>query len=285
MPVAEHGQGWGRLTVMSVNVRGFSRRRDGINSWEHRAALNVATIRRSAPDVIGVQELRPESLATYRAQLPGYACVIGPGAGRPAAPEFNAILFDPARLQVLETGGFWLSETPDRFSSAWRARIARSANWVLFSTPDAVPFLHLNTHLDHLSGLARLRGSDLLVRRITALRDGDDLPTVVTGDFNCRPGSAPYRRFADAGFRDTALAAGGHERETGTFHAFHGFRHAVLNRVDALRGARRIDWILVAGGRQRLRVEDHAVVRDHDAATGMFPSDHYPVLSTLAVSG
>lgn len=274
---------------MSFNVRGFSRRCDGINSWEHRAALNVATIRRRAPDVIGVQELRAESLATYRAQLPEYACVIGPGAGRPTSLEFNAILFDPARLDVLETGGFWLSETPDRFSSAWRARIARSANWVRFSTPEAVPFLHLNTHLDHLSDLARAQGSDLIVRRIAALRDGGDLPAVVTGDFNCRPGSAPYRRFVDAGFLDTALAAGGHEPETGTFHAFHGVRHALLNRMDAVcraRAARRLDWILLASGRQqRLRVDDHAVVRDRDTSTGMFPSDHYPVLSTLAVTG
>ncbi len=56
------------LRVMSFNIRGFSRRRDGINRWENRAALNVATIKRYAPDLIGLQELRPESLASSKPQ-------------------------------------------------------------------------------------------------------------------------------------------------------------------------------------------------------------------------
>ena len=71
----------GLLRVMSFNIRGFSRRSDGINSWENRAALNVATIKRYAPDLIGLQELQAESLATYREKLPEYAHILGPGAG------------------------------------------------------------------------------------------------------------------------------------------------------------------------------------------------------------
>jgi exonuclease III len=71
----------GLLRVMSFNIRGFSRRGDGINSWENRAALNVATIKRYAPDLIGLQELRAEGLATYREKLPEYAHILGPGAG------------------------------------------------------------------------------------------------------------------------------------------------------------------------------------------------------------
>jgi hypothetical protein len=43
----------GLLRVMSFNIRGLSRRGDGIHRWENRAALNVATIKRCAPDLIG----------------------------------------------------------------------------------------------------------------------------------------------------------------------------------------------------------------------------------------
>ena len=43
--------------------------------------MNVATVKRYAPDLIGLQELRAESLATYREKLPGYAYILGPGAG------------------------------------------------------------------------------------------------------------------------------------------------------------------------------------------------------------
>lgn len=278
-----------RLTVMTFNIRGFSRRRDGANSWEHRAALNVRTIRRHAPDVLGVQELRTESLATYRRELPGYACLLGPAAGNGAPGEFTAILYDPARLELLGTGGFWLSETPDRRSASWRTRVVRAANWARFRTPQGLSFLHLNTHLDHLSGLARVRGGELVLRRVAALRADGDLPVVVTGDFNCRPGSVPYRLFTDDGFQDTAVAAGsGRDTGPGTFHAFHGARRVLLDTLDSVRRARaprRLDWILLAGGRARLRAVGHTVLRDRDPATGTYPSDHYPVLAALTAGG
>ena len=275
------------LRVMSFNIRGFSRRRDGINRWENRAALNVATIKRYAPDLIGLQELRDESLATYREKLSGYAHILGPRAGNKAPHEFNAIFFDPTRLEVLDSGGFWLSETPDRYSSAWRTRVVRSATWAKFGSPSAgLSFLHLNTHLDHLSGLARAKGSELILHKLMELQEKDGLPTIVTGDFNCLPGSFPYRSFVENGFEDTYLTAGNEDGEDATtFHAFKGLRYLLRRCGDWVRhGLRpcRIDWILIENGRQRLRTEAHEILRDHDAKSALYPSDHYPILATLA---
>ena len=279
----------GLLRVMSFNIRGFSRRGDGINRWENRAALNVATIKRYAPDLVGFQELQDESLATYREKLPEYAHILGPGAGNKAPHEFNAIFFDPTRLEVLDSGGFWLSETSNRYSSAWRTRVVRSANWAKFWSPSAgLSFLHLNTHLDHVSSLARAKGSELILRRIPELQE-DGLPAVVTGDFNCLPESFPYRSFVENGFEDTFLAAGNEDDEDArTFHAFKGLRYFLLrcgDRVRHLRKPRRIDWILLKNGRQRLRTEEHAILRDRDEKSAIYPSDHYPILATIAPVG
>jgi endonuclease/exonuclease/phosphatase family metal-dependent hydrolase len=277
------------LRVMSFNIRGFSRRRDGINRWENRAALNVATIKRYAPDLIGLQELRPESLGTYREKLSGYAHILGPRAGNRKPHEFNAIFFDPTRLTVLDSDGFWLSETPDRYSSAWRTRVVRSANWVIFRDPSAgLSFLHLNTHLDHVSGLARAKGSKLILRKIMELQE-DGLPVVVTGDFNCLPQSLPYRSFVENGFEDTFLAAGNEDGEDArTYHAFKGLRYFLLCCGDRVRHGRkpcRIDWILLKNGQQCLRTETHEILRDCDAKPTIYPSDHYPILATLAPVG
>jgi len=277
------------LRVMSFNIRGFSRRGDRINSWENRAALNVATIKRYAPDLIGLQELRAESLATYREKLPEYAPILGPAAGNKAPHEFNAIFFDPTRLTVLDSGGFWLSETPNRYSASWGTRVVRSANWARFGSPSAdLSFLHLNTHLDHASSLARREGSRLILRKIAELQQ-DGLPAVVTGDFNCRPGSFPYQSFVENGFEDTFLAAGNvDDEDAGTFHAFKGLRYSLLRYGDRVRHGRkprRIDWILLKNGRQRLRTEAHAILRHCDARSAIYPSDHYPMLATLAPAG
>src|SRR5918912_1267365 len=105
---------------MTFNVRGAFHRGDGINAWDKRSALNVETIKRHAPGLIGFQELQSGNLDTYRERLPEYSYVLGLRAGNLAPYEFNAIFFDPKRLEMLDSGGFWLSTTPERYSSSWQ---------------------------------------------------------------------------------------------------------------------------------------------------------------------
>lgn len=272
------------LVVMSFNIRGAFHWADGINSWPNRAPLNVATIARWSPDLIGFQELQDGNLQIYRERLAGYEHVLGPKAGNRNPYEFNAIFYDPARLDLLEHGGFWLSLTPERYSSSWRARVVRSANWARFACPRrGTSFLHLNTHLDHISRRARLNGIKLILEKIAEIQEDKDSPVLLTGDFNCSPGSPPYRVFAQAGFEDTFLAAGGEDRAdySATFHGFGGWRKLVARYGSTLRrGAGRIDWILLRAP-ECVRVRSHLIGRDQDEVLGIYPSDHYPILAEL----
>ena len=259
------------IRVMSFNVRGSSQDARKKNAWRNRAALNVATIERHAPDVIGLQEAQRGNLDVYRKRLPRYAHIHGPRYG-------NTILFDPERLEPLDSGGFWLSETPEKYSKSWLTRVARSATWALFRVLETgLSFLHLNTHLDHVSALARREASKLIVRRVVEIseRTSIDPPTVVTGDFNSRPGNPVHRTFTESGFVDTYLAAG-NEEGANTYHAFRG---ASYRDAHPRRGPRRIDWILLKDPKGRLRLKSHRII--HDENDGLFPSDHYPILVEL----
>ena len=274
------------IRVMSFNIRGAFRDNLKTNAWRNRAALNVATIERAAPDLIGLQECQRGNLKAYGKKLPRYFLLRGPRYGNLVHRDHNAILFDQERLNLLDSGGFWLSKTPGKYSRGWQARVARSVNWAVFGLPGTtLSFLHLNTHLDHKSGLARREGSKLILRRVQRLADGlgDAPPIVVTGDFNSRPGNPTYENFAAAGFVDTFLAAGNEDtQEANTFHAFEGprFRDAHPGR-----GPRRLDWILLKDPRNRLRTEAHRIVRDGDEISGLYPSDHYPIVADLALTG
>ncbi len=165
-------------------------------------------------------------------------------------------------------------------------RVVRSANWALFEILDTeLSFLHLNTHLDYKSGLARREGSKLIIEKAEELseRFGGTPPTIVTGDFNCRPGNPTYQNFAEAGFVDTFLAADNEDAENAnTFHAFEGAR---FRDAHPERGPRRLDWVLLKDPHHRLRVGSHRIVRDGDERSGLYPSDHYPVLAELALTG
>lgn len=258
------------LRVMSFNIRGAVHP-DGANAWPARAALNVATIRRHAPDLIGFQEAQQGNLETYRAALPEYQIRQGPRYDNAEPHGYAAIAWRPERLAIAASGGCWLSRTPERFSADWDTACVRVAHWASFRpAAGGAEFLHLNTHLDHVSEPARVEGAALILRQLAGLAPAD-LPVIITGDFNCRPGSPAYRLFTDAGFADAHLAAGGSDRG---IHTFHGFKGAGFVPWDD-GGPGRIDWVLTRG----LAARSCAIGRDE--APPLYPSDHYPIVAEL----
>ena len=258
------------LRVMSFNVRG-ARAADGLNEWRFRAALNVETIQRYHPDLIGFQEHQHGNFETYKSLLSGYEWQLGPGYSSQSNPEHNACYWRPQRLKHLESGGFYLSKTPAVFSGDWNTACIRCAAWSRFELPASrIQFIHLNTHLDHVSELARVEGSKIIVKELSHIAK-DSTPVLITGDFNCEPGSDAYRVFTASGFVDTFLETGNRDGpEAATFHEFGG---------PACTDGGRIDWILTRHGRQTITIKSHAIIRD--AHPPVYPSDHYPIITDL----
>lgn len=263
---------------MTFNVRG-SYHHDGENAWRRRAALNVRAIARQGPDLIGFQELQEGNARFYDRELAGYERVLGYPYENHPPHAHNAIYWDPGRLEMLDAGGFWLSETPDRFSGSWETAQIRSANWVRFRPVFGGPeFLHINTHLDHISERARVEGSALILEWLDG-PEATGAPALLTGDFNCEPHSKARDVFARAGFVDVHLTAG--HAPAKTFHAFRGegFRGRDQSKEH------RIDWVLLRDGSrgERWSVEGYSIVRE--AEPPLYPSDHYPVVADLALEG
>lgn len=273
--------------VMSFNIRGASDTHDGANGWSKRAALNVATIRKYAPDLIGFQELQRGNLDVYDAELTDYQYVLGNEAS--GGTEHPSIFWKPATFDLLDSGSFWVSETPDVYSGSWDTDCIRAATWVrLRERASGKTLLHMNTHLDHISNWARTEGCRLLLRQINALRG--ELPAILTGDFNCNACEPPaageadradanYRFLLEQGFVDTFLAAGNHDSvTTNTFHGFAGDAFVPIPAGSVVR----IDWILTLDGAERLETRSASIVRDH--AAPLYPSDHTPIVADLAFS-
>ncbi len=256
---------------MSFNVRG-ARRSDGKNAWDKRASLNVDVIRRWAPDLIGFQEFQRGNQETYERELSGYESILGPKYENRKPHAFNAIFWDAGRLELLESGGFWLSETPDEFSGAWDTAQKRSANWLHFRLlPEDREFIHLNTHLDHKSAPARQKGTKLIVEKLDAM---DGAPKIVTGDFNAEPGKLAHETFSEAGFEEAHVQAGNPRAKT--FHRFQG------ESFSPKKSGRewRMDWVFLRDGDGgSWDVNSCDIIRDCDPP--VFPSDHYPVVVRL----
>ena len=260
--------------AMTFNIRG-SYHRDGKNAWRRRADLCARIIKTYAPDLIGFQEFQKGNWRFYDTHLPEYECSLGPEYENYPPRSHNAIYWNPERLQLLDSGGFWLSETLEVFSGSWGTHQKRSANWAKFRIiPSGVEFWHLNTHLDHKSAAARRQGARLIVRQLNELT-GKELPVLVTGDFNAEPGSPVHRIFTDAGFGDAHLLAG--NPPTRTFHKFQG--EQFVPRRPEREG--RLDWVLWRDGSSVVRRNDISCHLVRDAEPPVYPSDHYPILASL----
>ncbi|TAK72941.1 MAG: hypothetical protein EPO22_00165 [Dehalococcoidia bacterium] len=209
------------LRVMTFNVRGFYHPDDGANEWVHREALNVETIRDAAPQLIGMQEVQTGNLKAYQRLLPRYHWLAWPEYGNQKPLEWPAMYWDSRDVTPIDSGGFWLSETPERYSASWDTDCIRSAAWIKYRhEATGATVVHLNTHLDHISELARIEGSRLILDRLRDLQ-ADGSAAIVTADFNARPASATHQLWLDAGFADAHLAAGHDDRPESTF-TYHG---------------------------------------------------------------
>lgn len=242
---------------------------DGPNAWPQRREHVLALARYHEWDVFGTQEGLPEQIRDLET-LAGFERI---GVGRDDGAERGehaAIFVRRARFEVLRSGTFWLSETPDQPSKGWDGRCChRIVTWVALrdrQAPGSAPFYVFNTHFDHEGVVARRESAKLLLARRAAIAGG--APTLVIGDFNSAPDSEPVailrRELLDA--RETSRTPP--YGPAGTFNGFH---------IDAPLPAReRIDHIFHTRGIDVLKWGALT-----DSYGGRYPSDHLPVEALL----
>jgi endonuclease/exonuclease/phosphatase family metal-dependent hydrolase len=247
------------LRVASFNVRN-GRAFDGWRSWPFRAGDAAAAVAALDADVVGLQEVFAFQLRGLRRRLP-HLRAVGRGRNDGRRGEHCPLLWDPAAVRLTASATRWYGDEPDRPGATMPgARFPRIATVCRLEVPalGGAEVQLASTHLDAASAEHRLRSAEQLVGWLDP-----DLPTVVLGDLNARPGDPPLARLAEAGLRQALPEGAG-----GTEHAFSG-------RTDG----KRIDHILVSG---HLEVVDARVA--HPRPRGRLPSDHWPVVADLRLA-
>ena len=171
--------------IISFNVRYSSAPEiDGDNRWELRRDAAVKMVAQQKPLAMGLQEACPDQIDFLDQNLTGYKHI---GVGRDdgnRAGEMMAIYYDTTRLTLLNSGTFWLSDTPDKVSIGWDAACKRTCTWGHFKVNDTgFEFLYFNTHLDHVGSQARRNSIKLIVAKMAELNP-NNVPVFLSGDFN-----------------------------------------------------------------------------------------------------
>lgn len=257
------------LSVMTFNMR-YDNPEDGQNNWRFRRERIAEAIKAQDVDVLGTQELLSNQFDDLRGLLVGYE---GVGVGRldgAESGEYCAVFFRKDRFTLLDSGTFWLSETPEVVGSlGWDGACERIATWVVLRDRDGRELFFIDTHLDHVGQVARDEGVSLLMKRIETLSGGR--PVILTGDFNSEPGSSVVAHVQKDGvLRDAkAIAA----QRSGTDWSFSDFGQIPEAERPLL------DYIFVSGDIEAVRYEVLP-----DTFDGGYVSDHAPVMAVVKIA-
>jgi len=256
------------MKILTCNIRAYNLD-EGENHWSRRRETCIEIIRAQSPAIICFQEMWAEQLADMEAAFPDFDAY-------GIAPEIlsrnplNAIFFDRRLFRRISQGGYWLSETPHvAGSKSWNSEHVRLANWLRLEVAGTGKELRvINTHLDHVSEIARENGARMIVEDAAAYPES--YPQLLTGDMNCDAPTRPIAILKNGGWKDTYEAIHG-TPDPG--HTLHKFRGEEFPSEDG-----KLDWVFARGD---LEARDAEVIRE--SRNGRYPSDHYFVSAEVDI--
>jgi endonuclease/exonuclease/phosphatase family metal-dependent hydrolase len=255
------------IKAMTYNIR-YDNPDDGDNQWNNRKKHLANFINEKSPDFLGIQESLQSQIEVLSDECPLYNWV---GVGRDNGNqqgEFAPIFYKKNRFELVETGTFWLSETPEIMGNkGWDAALPRVATWArLKEALTEKSFLVVNTHFDHKGNWARQKSATLILNQIRQLKSPNEL-VILMGDFNITPHEEAYRILTqNSGFADAKeISQYPPNGPVGTFNDF-----------KAVHGDKRIDYIFTP---PLTHVTAYSVFQPK--YDGRQLSDHYPVMIEL----
>ncbi|XP_068648435.1 uncharacterized protein [Aristolochia californica] len=285
------------LTVMTLNLL-EDQPNGSPNSWEKRRDFCITVISCYSPMILCTQQGTKPQLEFLQQALSGYDQFgISRRGSQDTSDEHCTIFYDKEKVELLEGGTFWLSESPSVPGSiSWGSLVPCIATWATFQLkrvePPGFSFQIVNTNMDELSPRARRRGALLTWQHIASLPPS--LPVVYCGGFNTQKESTTGRfllgrEHGMVGDMRDAWPNARLRKNVSLIRTYHGFKGNKQGALEFLKLIFRalclcwdrqtqdlhIDWI-VYRGRALIPVSCEVV---DDNENGSYPSSHYPIFA------
>lgn len=251
------------ISIISANVRTYSPTDFFKRSWFYRADLLVETLAANTPDIIGFQEVTPVHYRYLKDALPQFESEIA-YRDKKLLSEGCPIFYAKEKFTLLDKGSFWLSETPETMSKDWGAKCYRICSFVILQNKaDGKKLVVFNTHLDHVSDEARIKGIGVVLEKI---KQFGSLPSIIMGDFNATEESETYRAatesFLDAKYQTENTMSGA---------TYQGFGESL--------NSENIDYFMIS--KTGINVHAYKIIRD--TCDGVYTSDHFPIYLSISL--
>ena len=256
-----HGENYEtEITICSFNIRG-SNMDTGVNAWSNRKKMVIREFGNYQYDIVCMQEPLTDQIQDFLS-IGIYEWLGVSGQGTPDSDVFTPIFYNKKKLNVLDYGTFWLSETPDVVSRGWDGKFPRICTWAKFrDIENCRSFYVFNTHLDHVGEVAKLEGARLICRKIKEMTAEEAV--FITGDMNSTPETPPIHTFLSE-FSNSREIATEKSGPAGTAHSY-----------GTLYPPSQIDYIFV---NEYISVTKAITITKN--SDPVYMSDHYPIVIT-----
>ena len=252
------------LTIMTYNLKCSG---EGKYSQESRKDAICTLINKYSPDSLGVQEADINWVGRLTATLTDYANVGTYRDDGISEGESNNIFYKKDKYELVDSGDFWLSETPDVPSKDWDSACYRICTYaVLKDKETGFVYAHFNTHFDHVSDVAQAESVALVSAKIAEI--APDIPVVLTGDFNFNETVEHYENVLSCGLQNTKYLA--EDYDLGATYNGYKFIRFSINPID---------HIFVNGYVKSVK----SSTIDKSRFNGIYPSDHFPVIVEMTM--
>lgn len=255
------------VKVLSFNVRLDTSETDPNNNWPKRKAACVELIKNQRPCLVGFQEAKYTSQWLYlKEQLQDD--YDGWGVDRDTGKESGSgevmgILYNKSKLQKIDGGTFWLSETSDVCSIGWDAACKRTATWGIFKhLATNRYFLYVNTHLDHKGTEARVKGLEQLA---AFFQKHSTYMSILSGDMNVESTHEAFKVLTSSMMNNTRnVAPTGHTDSNTTYNAYSTTKMSIIDHIYCSKSMQVVEY--------------HTINENYGVP---YVSDHYPIYAII----
>ncbi|MBQ8600792.1 MAG: endonuclease/exonuclease/phosphatase family protein [Clostridia bacterium] len=272
-----------KIKVMSQNIHHANA--ESPNSLNERAKRFEEILPKYDADVIGMQELRPGWESTFIFDIfPEYECEKFYRSSQ--VQEGLFIFWKADKLELVESGMFWFSDTPDEESPTFHVSQeeidAGNANritaWVKLKViKTGKEFYYFNTHL-HNADESHMASVELLIEKAKEICG--DTPMYMSGDLNivapefstATPNEIASHEKLLTYFDDLAQLFG--KEKEGTFPSYG--KNLAADRVNP-----RIDYFFTPKNGKAIPMSYQVMT---DTVDGFYCSDHYGVVAEIIMT-
>ncbi len=182
-----------KITVLSYKI---DYNTENPLEWQMQSQILAETVLDVLPDCFGIQ-MASEGLAAFVQSHLGecYTYVTG--------NIHNPIFYNHFELELLESGNFWYSDTPEVLSKFEGTENYSSCSWAAFERKECgTKFLMLNTAFDK-NPLVKAKSIPMLMNVASKYY----VPVICTGEFNMIKGAINYRTLTSGVLRDVSAVA------------------------------------------------------------------------------